>query len=95
MFLIGDTQRNISSTAVGSPAGSLSQPLELVRVAQQLCHSPAYDVPGRLVPTDEDQQRLVDEGVLVEAVSVDLGVHQRPDQIVVFAAAAGAARRLR
>ena len=65
----------------------LTQPLELVRIAQELGHAAAYDMPGRLVPTDQDQQGLVDQRVLVEPVPFDLGMNEGPDEIVVLAAA--------
>ena len=82
MFLIGLTQRSISSTASGRRSALGGQLVELVGMGEQLVHAAADDVAGRLVAADQDQQRLVDEGRLVEPVAVDLGVDQRADQVV-------------
>ncbi len=59
MFLIGVTQRSISSTATVIFAGFVDEELALLRVQQQLLHAAADDVARRLVAADEDQQRLV------------------------------------
>ncbi len=86
MFLIGETQRSISSTAPGiSPAGSADKPRHLVRVGQQLLHAPADDVAGRLVAADQDQQGLVDERLVVERVAVYLGMAEHADEVVAVA----------
>ena len=82
MFLIGLTQRSISSTAIGILSGSSLQQLPLVRVQQQLLHAAADDVARRLVAADEDEQGLVEDVVVVEAVAVDLGVDEHAHQVV-------------
>ena len=83
MFLIGDTQRSISSTAPGmSPSGIGGQPRRLVGVGEQLLDAAADDVAGGLVAADEDQEGLVHERVVVERVAVDLGVAQHADEVV-------------
>ena len=83
MFLIGDTQRSISSTAPGiRPSGSAASLLVLVGVGEQLLHAAADHVAGRLVAADEDEQGLVDERVVIERVAVDLGVAQHADEVV-------------
>ena len=83
MFLIGETQRSISSTAPGmSPSGSAVSRGQLVGVGQELLHAAADDVAGRLVAADEDEERLVDERGVVEGVAVDLGVAQHADEVV-------------
>src|SRR5690606_3836654 len=46
------------------------------------------DVPGRLVPADEDEQRLLEEGVVVEPLAVDGGVGEGADEVVAGAGAA-------
>jgi hypothetical protein len=61
---------------VGGQAG------QLVRVGQQLLHAPADHMACGLVAADEDEERLVDERVVVERVAVDLGVAEHPDQVV-------------
>ena len=82
MFLIGDTHRSISSTALGISERSAASCLELVGMAQELEHATADHVTGSLVASDQDQQRLVDDRRLVQSVAVDFGVDQRPDQVV-------------
>ena len=59
MFLIGVTQRSISSTATGDLRRVVDEQLALVGMQQQLLDAAADDVAGRLVAADEDQQRLV------------------------------------
>ena len=92
MFLIGDTQRSISSTAVGSSVRSAGEPLPLVAVGEQLVGAAGDHVAGGLVAADEDEQRLVDERVVVEPVAVDLGVHEHAHEVVVRLAPDGPRR---
>ena len=82
MFLIGDTQRSISSTATGMPAGSSTSARRWSGCAQQLLHAAADHVPCGLVAADEDQQRLVEHFVVGQPVAVDLGVHEHAHQVV-------------
>ena len=49
---------------------------------QQLLHAAARHVARRLVAAEEQQQRLEHELVVVEAVAVDLGVHEHAHEIV-------------
>ena len=56
--------------------------------AQQLLDAAADHVARRLVAADEEQQRLEDDLVVVEAVAVDLGVHEHADEVVGRARAA-------
>src|SRR5690606_15537433 len=60
----------------------------LVGVPEQLPHPAGDDVPGRLVPADEDEQRLLEEGVVVEPLAVDGGVGEGADEVVAGAGAA-------
>ena len=60
----------------------VDEQLALVGVQQQLLHAAADDVAGRLVAADEDEQRLVQHVVGVEAVAVDLGVHEHAHEVV-------------
>ena len=82
MFLIGLTQRSISSTAIVILRRIVDEQLALVGVQQQLLHAAADHVARRLVAADEDQQRLVQHVVGCEAVAVDLGVHEHAHQVV-------------
>ena len=89
MFLIGDTQRSISSTAPGMQPGGVGGELRrLVGVGEELLHAAADDMAGGLVAADQDEQRLVDERVVVERVTVDLGMAQHADEVVGVAAGA-------
>ena len=74
MFFTGDTQRSSSSTATGSSAGVGGERRPLVGLLEQGEHAAADDVAGRLVAADQQQQRLVHDRLVVEAVPVDLGL---------------------
>ena len=80
--MIGDTQRSISSIAVGSSATVVDQALLRAGVQQELLHPAARHVAGGLVATHEEQERFEDDLVLVEAITVDLGVHEDTHEIV-------------
>ena len=82
MFWIGDTQRSISSTAIGIVAGSATQLAPLVGMASSWYMPPL--ITWRVVssPPIEDQQRLLDQRLVVEPVAVDLGVHEDAHQVV-------------
>ncbi len=56
MFLIGLTQRSISSTATGIFVGSSTSSLRCSGCSKQLLHAAADDVARRLVAADEDEQ---------------------------------------
>ncbi len=87
MFLMGDTQRSISSTAPGMrPSGSAASAASWSGWASSSSMPAADHVARRLVAADEDEERLVDERVVVERVAVDLGVAQHADQVVGAAA---------
>ena len=60
----------------------LDQTPQLVRVLQQRVHAAADHVARRLVAADEDQQRLLQQRIVVEPLAVDLGMHERAHQIV-------------
>ena len=60
----------------------VQQPFLLARVRQELFHPATRDVTGGLVASDEQQQRLEHDLVLVEAVTVDLRVHEHADEVV-------------
>ena len=49
---------------------------------EQLLHATARHVARRLVAAEQEQQQLEDELVVVEAVAVDLGVHEHADEVV-------------
>ena len=51
-------------------------------LAHECLHAAAYDVAGGLVPTDEDEKRLVHERVVIEPLSVDLSLHQGSQEVV-------------
>ena len=59
-----------------------AQRLPLIGVLDQLEHPAAEHVPGRLVTADEDQQHLLDDRLVIEALAVDLGLAQRRDHVV-------------
>src|SRR5262249_19753697 len=86
MSLIGVTQRSISSTATGIRPGSASRRSPWAGGARTAGIPPEGDEGrGGPPPADEDQQRLVDEGELVEPVAIDLGVHEDAGQVAVRA----------
>ena len=93
MFLIGVTQRSISSTAASSSVAVGAELLPLVGVGEQLVHAAGDDVARRLVAADEDQQRLVDQLSRRRAVAVDLGVHEHAHQVVAGARCAAVGDR--
>jgi hypothetical protein len=66
----------------GQPGPVGHQGLPLVGVDDHLEHAARQHVAGGLVATDQDQQRLVDEAVVVEAVAVDLGVDEGAHEVV-------------
>ena len=82
MFLIGDDQRSISSTAAGMPSGSFTSRCLLVGVPHQLFHAAAENVPGGLVAADQDQQGFADDVRVAEPVTVDLAVHEDAGEVV-------------
>ena len=82
MFLIGDTHRSSSSTPVSIVAGSSREDRELVGMVEQRQHAVGHHVPARLVAADEDQQALLDDRLVVEALAVDLGVAEDADEVV-------------
>jgi hypothetical protein len=51
-------------------------------VKQELIHAAAQDVPGRLVPADQDEQRLHEQLLVVQALAVDPGVHEDAHQVL-------------
>ena len=61
MFLIGVTQRSISSTADGISLRSSRSRSHCSRSREELVRAAGHDVTRGLVPADEDQQRLEDE----------------------------------
>jgi len=77
MFLMGVTQRSISSTATGAGRGP-GEGARLVGVGEQLLHATGEHVAGGLVPADQDEEGLVEDGIVVETVAVDLGVVSNP-----------------
>ena len=59
-----------------------AQRLLLLGVLDQLQHAAAEHVPGRLVAADQDEQHLLDDRLVVEAHTVDLGLAQGRDHVV-------------
>ena len=55
---------------------------QLVGPFEQGQHAAAQHVARRLVAADQDQERLVHDGLVVEAVAVDLGLAQLGDEVV-------------
>ena len=51
-------------------------------MAQQLFGAAGQGVPRGLVPTDQDEQGLVDDLIVGELLAVDLGVDQDADEVV-------------
>ena len=82
MFLTGETQRSSSSTATGNSSGSAARSASASGLFEQGRHAAADDVTRGLVPTDEDEQRLVHDGLVVETDPVDLGLAQLGDEVV-------------
>ena len=60
MFLIGDTQRSISSTALSIRLRSAGEHLHLIGMTEKFVHPTADYMTGGLVTPDQDQQRFVD-----------------------------------
>ncbi len=89
MFLMGETQRSISSTAPGSRLRSVTSASHWSGWAQQLEHAAGQHVAGGLVAADQDQQRLVHEAVQVQPVAVDLGVDEDAHEVVAGLVPAG------
>ena len=83
MFLIGDTHRSISSTAVGRVARGRSARARHWSGCRSSWCTPAGDhVAGGLVAADEDEQRLLHDVVGGQALAVDLGVDEDAHQVV-------------
>ena len=90
-WLIGLTQRRISSTASGSSSGSVAQLLPLGRVLAEREQAAADRVARRLV-AGLDEQLAVREQLLVgERRAVDRAVDQLAHEVV-LRVARGAAR---
>src|SRR4029450_8415017 len=58
----------------GEGLGGGGQGAELVGVAQQRVHAAADHVAGRFVAADEDEQRFLQQRVVIQARAVDAGV---------------------
>jgi hypothetical protein len=63
-------------------AGVGRQPAALVRMTQQREHGVADQVGGRLVPRDQDQHAHREQLVRAQPIALDLGAHQRADQVL-------------
>ena len=77
-----DPAQHLLDRAGHEASGSAARRASWSGLGQQFLHAAADDVAGGLVAPDEDEQRLVDERVVVERVAVDLGVAEHADQVV-------------
>ena len=82
MFLMGDTQRSISSTADGNNERSASSASHCSRCVISWYRPPV--ITWRVVssPPMRIKQRLVHQRVVVEAVTVDFGVDEDAREVV-------------
>ena len=74
--------------------GMIHQNLLLIRVETQELHGAASDVARRLGTSNQKQQGLVDQLVIGELPTIDLGIHEDADQVVGRLAALALAERL-